>query len=68
MIYKIADAVLFPWEITEVLDEAIILCPAMKRGNKKMYPVNAKIALPSVCFDEEHAIIVASLLNALAFD
>lgn len=66
MIYEAADSILYPWEITEVLNEAIVLCPAMKRNNKKLYPENAKIAVPSVCVDKERSVIVAHLLNALA--
>lgn len=65
MVYELADFVLYPWEITEVLNVAIILCPAMKRHNCKMYPQNAKIAVPSVCVDEERSRIVALLLNDL---
>ena len=66
MIYEAADSILYPWEITEVLNEAIVLCPAMKRNNKKLYPENAKIAVPYVCVDKERSVIVAHLLNALA--
>ena len=65
MLYEVADKMLFPHEIDAVLDAAIVLCPAMKRNNAKMYPANAKIAVPSVCFDDEHAYLVAELLNAL---
>lgn len=66
MIYKVADMVLDAWEINMVLDKAITLCPAMKRNNAKIYPANAKIAIPSVCVDEERTHLVAGLLNALA--
>ena len=65
MIYEVADNVLFPWEIDAILNEAIILCPAMKRNNSKMYPANARLAVPSVCSDDQNAFLVAELLNAL---
>ena len=66
MIYEVIDMVLNPWEIDKVLDVAITLCPAMKRQGAKLYPVNAKRAVPDVCYDDEYAFLVATLLNALA--
>ena len=64
-IFKVADNTLFPWEIDAILDEAIVLCPAMKRNNAKMHPANARRAVPSVCSDGQNDFLVAEILNAL---
>lgn len=66
MLYETIDRVMYPCEIDIILDVAVTLCPAMKRCNAKMYPANAKLAVPSVCVDDERAYLVAILLNALA--
>lgn len=66
LVYEVADDVLWPWEIDAVLDAAILLCPAMKRNGCKMYPANARRAVPSVCGDGYNDRLVAELLNALA--
>ena len=65
LIFEVADRNLFPWEIDAILDEAVVLCPAMKRNNAKMHPANARLAVPSVCSDEQKAFLVAEILNAL---
>ena len=65
LIFKVADNTLFPWEIDAILDEAIVLCPAMKRNNAKMGPANARRAVPSVCSDGQNDFLVAEILNAL---
>ena len=65
MIFEVADSTLFPLEIDAILDEAVVLCPAMKRNNAKMHPANARLAVPSVCSDEQKAFLVAEILNAL---
>ena len=64
-ILEIIDKEFFPGEIDLILDEAILLCPAMKRNRSELHPINAKRVLPSVCWDEYHAYLVAMLLNAL---
>lgn len=38
---------------------------AMKRNNAKMYPANARLAVPSVCADGQNDFLVAEILNAL---
>ena len=65
LIFEVADSTLFPWEIDAILDEAVVLCPAMKRNNAKMYPANARLAVPSVCADGQNDSLVAEILNAL---
>ena len=65
LIFEVADNNLFPWEIDAILDEAIVLCPAMKRNSAKMHPANARIAVPSVCSDGQNDLLVAEILNAL---
>ena len=65
MFYEAMDNYFFPHEIDAILDVAITLCPAMKRQGKKMYPANAKRAVPDVCFDDEHAFMVSEFLNKL---
>ena len=65
LIFEVADSTLFPWEIDAILDEAVVLCPAMKRKNAKMYPANARLAVPSVCADGQNDFLVAEILNAL---
>ena len=65
MFYEAMDNYFFPYEIDMILDVAITLCPAMKRQGKKMYPANAKRAVPDICFDDEHAFMVAELLNEM---
>lgn len=65
LIFEVADSTLFPWEIDAILEEAVVLCPAMKRNNAKMYPANARLAVPSVCADGQNDFLVAEILNAL---
>lgn len=65
LIFEVADSTLFPWEIDAILDEAVVLCPAMKRNNAKMYPANARLAVPSVCADGQNDFLVAEILNSL---
>lgn len=65
LIYEVIDMMLWPHEIDMVLNEAILLCPAAKRFGVKMYPANAKRAVPDVCYDDHRAYLVAELLNAL---
>ena len=64
LIFEVADSTLFPWEIDAILDEAIVLCPAMKRNGVKMYPENVRRVLPSVCANGND-FFVAQLINAL---
>ena len=65
LIFEVADSTLFPLEIDAILDKAVVLCPAMKRNNAKIYPVNARRAVPSVCSDGQNDYLVAEILNAL---
>ena len=64
LIFEIADSVLYPWEIDAILDEAVVLCPAMKRKGVKMHPENVRRVLPSVC-DNGNDFFASELINAL---
>lgn len=63
--YETMDNYFFPHEIDAILDKAILICPAMKRQGKKLYPANAQRLLPDICYDVQHAFIVAEFLNKL---
>ena len=64
--YETMDNYFFPTEIGIILDAAILICPAMKRQNKKLFPANANRLLPEICFgDDERCFMVAEFLNKL---
>lgn len=64
--YETMDSYFFPAEIDAIIDVAILICPAMKRQGKKMFPANAQRVLPDICFgDEERCFMVAEFLNKL---
>lgn len=65
IILEIIDMEFYPGEIDLIMEEAVLLCPAMKRNRSELHPINAKRALPDVCYDDYHAYLVAMLLNSL---
>lgn len=65
-IYEIVDKLLYPFEIDMLLNEAVLLCPAMKRENKKVYPANVKVLFPNQT--DEFYDLGYRLLNDLAFN
>lgn len=70
LLLQTMDNCLWPHEIDELLNEAIAICPLMKRDNMKMYPANLKrIYIDSgIPHDEEFYTLGAQFLNTIAFD
>ena len=65
-LYEVIDAVLFPYQINKLLDEAILLVNVMREGHREMYPANLKRLFPNET--EEFWHLGARLLNDLAFN
>ena len=66
ILYEIADAILFPYQIDMLLDKAVILCHVMREYHRVMYPENLKRLFPYET--EEFWILGAQLINDLAFN
>lgn len=66
ILYEVIDAVLLPYQINKLLDEAILLIDLMREERLEMYPVCMHRLFPNET--EEFWNLGAKLLNDFAFN